>query len=65
MKAYIVRSYLTVRVVVPDEYTEEQIYEAATLPVIQLSEANGLMSDVELNEDMENPYDPEFDDQFL
>lgn len=60
MKAYIVRSIISTRVIVPNGFTEEQAIAAATDNIIRNAETE-LMQDVEIEADTECPYDPESD----
>jgi hypothetical protein len=60
MKAYIVTSRIATRVIVPDNFTEDQAIEAATNGIVRNADM-GLMNDVEIEIDTECPYNPEFD----
>lgn len=61
MKAVLVDVQLTTRLIVADDETEDSIIEKAVYRLIQKIESGEWTESMQITDDVECPYDPEFD----
>ena len=60
MKAVLVDVQLTTRLIVSDDETEDSIIEKAVYRLIQKIESGEWAESMQITDDVECPYDPEF-----
>ena len=60
-KAYLVSSYVTTRIVVDESLKESEIYDKALPRLLENLTTSGIELCTELEEDLEVPFDPEYD----